>query len=376
MGRSLVGRETKSRTAQAQAITPVVWLITAYRAGEREQLLALAEALAWPYEIKEISHKKYAWRTNLFRGSSLSGINCTDSSPLQAPWPDLVLAAGMRNEPICRWVRNQSGGHSKIVHIGRPWADPSHFDLVITTPQYRLPERPNVLQNSTTLHRISQQRLAQAGQRFQTRVDSLAMPYIAVIVGGDSGPYTFGKIAAKRLAAQASALAEKRGGSLLVTTSARTTDAALDTLKQWTRVPAQFYRWQKADPDNPYYAYLALADEIIVTADSMSMLTEACATRKPVYMFDPNTGEHAMRRQATASNKQDDVRISAITYRWLMQSGPQRLSRDIRLVHDRLIAEGRAVWLGQKFPAHTLSELPDLDRAVQRVRALFNATTG
>lgn len=362
-----------NRSPQAgQAVTPRVWLITAYRAGEREQMLALAEALGWPCEIKEISHRKYAWRTNLLRGSSLTGINRVASSPLEPPWPDLILSAGMRNEPVCRWIRKQSGGEAKIVHIGRPWADPENFDLVITTPQYRLPEQPSVLQNTTTLHRISEQRLTQAELQFQADTDDLPRPYIALIVGGDSGPYTFGEKAARRLAAQASALAEKRGGSLLVTTSARTSERALAVLEKWLRVPAQVYRWQKNDPENPYYGYLALADEIIVTADSMSMLTEACATRKPVYMFDPNTGKHAMRRQGPLSSEQDDFRLSATAYRWLMRFGPQRLSRDIRLLHDRLIREGRAVWLGQKFPAHTLSELPDLNRAVQRVRALFN----
>ena len=363
--------ESKSNPVTDQAAVPRVWLIAAYRAGEWEQMLALAEALGWPFEIKEISRKKFAWRTNLFRGSSLSGIKPSVSSPLESPWPDLIISAGMRNEPVCRWIRDQSGGHSKIVHIGRPWADPDQFDLVITTPQYRLPVRPNVLQNATTLHRITPQRLAQEKKQFSAAVDHLSMPYVAVIIGGNSGPYTFGKKAAKRLAAQSSALAERMGASLLVSTSARTSDVALDALKKWTRVPAQFYRWKKDDGKNPYYSYLALADEIIVTADSISMLSEACATRKPVHMFDLNMGKQAMRRQASNAEDQNDFRLSAETYQWLMESGPKRLSRDIRLVHDRLIKEGRAVWLGQKFPGEALPESPDLGRAVQAVRALF-----
>ena len=352
-------------------VQPHVWVITAYRAGEREQILALAEALGWSFEIKEISHRKYAWRTNLFRGSDLSGINRASSSLLEPPWPDLIISAGMRNEPVCRWIRTQSGGQSKIVHIGRPWADPAHFDLVITTPQYRLPDRPNVLQNAATLHRISEQRLTLARRQFERGIAHLPAPYIAVIIGGNSGPYTFGEKAARRLASQASTLAERKGGSLLVSTSARTSNQALGVFQKWTRVPAVVYRWQKDDNNNPYFGYLALADEIIVTADSMSMLSEACATRKPVYMFDPNTGKHAMRRHAPAGEEKDDFRFTAETYRWLMGVGPKRLSRDIRLVHDRLIKEGRAVWLGERFPERQLSELPDLNKAVKRVRGLF-----
>jgi hypothetical protein len=141
---------------------PRVWLVTGYRAGERSQILALAEALGWPFELKSLNYRKTEFRTSLLRGSDLRGIRLHDSSPLEGPWPDLVISAGMRNEPVGRWIRAQSGGHTRLVHIGRPWADPGRFDLVITTPQYRLPERDNVLQNAMPLHRVTTERLADA----------------------------------------------------------------------------------------------------------------------------------------------------------------------------------------------------------------------
>ena len=361
-----------SPSETAEADKPLVWLITAYRAGEREQILALAEALGWPFKTMQIAHRKYAWRSNLLRGTGLSGIDTAASSPLQPPWPDLVISAGMRNEPVCRWVRQQSAGKTRIVHIGRPWADPGNFDLVITTPQYRLPQRPNVLQNATTLHRVTPERLLKARQQVESGIMDVSPPFITLIVGGNSGPYTLGRHAAKRLAGQASALAEQKGASLLVTTSSRTSTDVSRELKKSLRVPAQFYEWKKGDADNPYFGYLALADEIIVTGDSISMLSEACATRKPVHMFDPGAGKHRMRRQKPGQEEIPDFRLTAETYSWLMRFGPRRLSRDIRLVHDRLIAEGRAVWLGDPFPDTKLSELPDLQRAVQRVRQLFD----
>lgn len=360
-----LNNNTISSTASSD---PCIWLITAYRAGEREQLLALAETLGWPFQIKEVTHRKHAWRTNLLRGSDLSGINPSSSSPLEPPWPDLILSAGMRNEPVCRWIRLQSDNRARIVHIGRPWADPDRFDLVITTPQYRLAERPNVLQNTTTLHRVTTQRLQQASRSIMIDVPQ---PFVALIVGGNSGPYTFGRKAARRLAAQANAFAEKKAASLLVSTSARTSVDASQELARFLRVPAQIYYWQENDKCNPYFAFLELADDIIVTADSISMLTEACATRKPVYMFDLATGRRAMRRQVLNHEEASDFRFSAETYHWLMQIGPKRLSRDIRLVHDRLIDEGRAVWLGDSFPDKKPGILPDLGRAVQRVRQLL-----
>jgi hypothetical protein len=349
---------------------PRAWVVTGYRAGERSQILALAEALGWPFEVKELDYRPSAARLSLFRASHLRGIRLDRSSPLTPPWPDLVISAGMRNEPACRWIREQSAGLTRLVHIGRPWARLEQFDLVITTPQYRLPERPNVLHNTLTLHRVTGERLQAEARRWEPRLAGLPRPRIAVIAGGDSGPTTFGRKAARRLARQASALARERGGSLLVTTSARTSPPAVEALAAGIDVPRHFYRWRRADDNNPYYGYLALADAIIVTADSISMLTEACATGKPVYMFD--AGEPCrMSASVNAEGGDRDFRLSGSLYRWLMRWGPKRLSRDIALVHRRLIEGGHAVWLGESFPDQVPPPLRDLERALARVRALF-----
>jgi mitochondrial fission protein ELM1 len=99
----------------------------------------------------------------------------------------------MRNEPACRWIREQSAGGARIVHIGRPWARLEQFDLVITTPQSRLPEQDNVLHNTLTLHRVTAARLQAEARRWEPRLAALPRPRIAVIAGGDSGPTSFGR---------------------------------------------------------------------------------------------------------------------------------------------------------------------------------------
>jgi mitochondrial fission protein ELM1 len=344
-------------------------VVTGYRAGERAQILALAEALGWPYAIKDVAYRGVATALSLVRARTRLGLNRAGSAKLRPPWPDLVISAGMRNEPVCRWIHRQSAGRTRLVHIGRPWVALDALDLVITTPQYRLPDRPNVLQNSLTMHAVSMERLQTEAQRWTGRFSALPRPWYAVIVGGNSGPYTFGRKAARRLAAQATELANARGGSLLVTTSARTAPAAIQELGRRIAAPLYFYNWQQHDPNNPYYAYLGLADELIVTADSISMLSEACATRKPVHMFDLGTGRLAMRREGGTGG--NDLRLSGLLYRLLMRWGPRRLSRDITLVHAQLIREGRADWLGEGGSGGSPLPLQDVDRAVARVRALF-----
>ena len=205
-----------------KAPQPRVWVISAYRAGEQSQMLALAEALGWPFELKPVRYREWGRPFEVFRCTGLQGLARESASTLTPPWPDLVIGAGMRNEPVCRWVREASGGRARLVHVGRPWSDPPAFDLVVATPQYRLPEFPQVLQNALTMHRVTPAHLAFALASHRERLEQLPSPRIAVMVGGSSGPHAFGPHAAERLARQASELARGLGGSLMVSTSSRT----------------------------------------------------------------------------------------------------------------------------------------------------------
>ncbi len=370
----------RTDSAQAPGFTPPrTWLMMGHRAGDNSQVQALAEALGWPYEIRRFVYRPTELLTNLTLPKRLAGIVRSKSDPLEPPWPDLIITAGRRNEPVCRWIQRQAAGQRvRLVHCGRPWAKIKNFDLVITTPQYRLPQRDNVLHNSTPLHRVTEGRLEAEGAHWRDRLAQLPQPYISVIVGGNSGPFSFDKRGAARLGRQASDLARKLGGSLLITTSARTALPAIDVLEASIDVPSTVFRWRKDAEENPYFAFLDLAERHIVTGDSMSMVAEACATRKRVYIFDLGEGHLAMRPDAPPVGRPlipeaDNVR--GFWYRQMMTYGPQRLSRDIRLIHRRLVEEGRCAWLeGEDFPEdwQTPPPLDAVPRAVERVRALFD----
>ena len=343
---------------------PIIWLIDAYRAGEQSQVRALVDALGWPCETKRLRYRKHVVSPHALGLTTLRGITDESAALLKPPWPDLVISSGVRNEPVCRWIRAQSGGAARYVHVGRPWGALEDFDLVITTPQYRVPRRPNVLNNMLTLHSVTPQRLASARDQWAERFDHLPRPRIAVIAGGHSGPFTLGPVAASRLARQASTLARHSGGSLLVSTSSRTGDEAIDALQSGVDVPNFFYRWQPNDAANPYFGMLALADRFVVTGDSIAMLSEACATGKPVQIFDLG----GMRGGGDVAV---DSRLTATLYDFLMRWLWQPLSRDITLVHQQLRASSRAFWLDEEPGASVLPAESDMQRAVAAVKSLF-----
>lgn len=352
-----------------------------HKAGDNAQVLALAEALDWPYGIKRFTYRWYEVVPNLTLRTTLAGIAAADSSKLQPPWPDLVVSAGRRNEPIARWIKARAAaeGHRvRLVHLGRPWSRLQRFDLIVTTPQYRLPDRTNILQNPAPLHRVTDRRLREEADSWVAKFAHLPRPWVAVLIGGGVAPYVFDHATAKRLAHGASALAAADGGSVLISTSPRTPAPTVDTLCAQLTVPAYVFCWTREATENPFYAMLALADAIVVTGDSMSMLTEACATRKPVHIFDLGDGKHTMRSTFAASEsfrqprRSVAARLQVLGHRLVRRLTPPRLSRDIGVIHRYFVDAGAAVWLGTPFPTgRATADLDGVAHAVRRVRALF-----
>ena len=345
---------------------PRTWVLLGQKPGDNGQVLALAEALGWPFDIKRMVYRPTELLTNRLLGTTLLGIDRAASSPLAPPWPELVISAGRRNEPVARWIRRQAGAGSrlKLVHVGRPWAPLDAFDLIVTTPQYALPRRPNVLHTEAPMHRVDTARLAAAAAHWRPRLAGLPEPWIAVMLGGHVGRWTFGERAAVELTEHACAMVEATGGSLLISTSARTPGDVVDAVARTVRVPHRLYRWRPDDPENPYLGFLALAEQLIVTSDSMSMLVEAVATGKPVFVFD-------LGDQDAGGSGFLPSRRALIWWlgRWF---GPRQLARDVTAIHRGQIASGRVVRLGQPWPTTApVKPLEDTTRAVQAVRALF-----
>jgi hypothetical protein len=325
--------------------------------------LALADAVGWPYEVRRLAFRRSELLTNRLLGVTLLGLDPGRSDRLHPPWPQLIVTAGRRNEPVARWIQREAGGPDacKLVHVGRPWAPLDAFDLIVTTPQYALPQHPRILHTDAPMHRIGGEALDAAAARWRERLAELPSPRIAVLLGGHVGPWTFDEAKARDLGRRSDAMARELGGSLLVSTSVRTPDAAVNAFAAGLTTPHYLYRWRRDDPDNPYLAFLGLSDRIIVTSDSMSMLVEAIATGKPVWIYDladpPGRARPSMRRAVFHLGR---------------LLGPRRLQRDVTAVHRRQIADGRAVPLGEPWPAGERPAPLDIARvAAARVRALF-----
>jgi mitochondrial fission protein ELM1 len=271
------------------------------------------------------------------------------------------------------------------VHLGRPRTPLGAFDLVVTTPQYGLPGRANVLHNVLPLSAAAPQCSERAEIRWLPRLEPLPRPRIGLLVGGNSSSSALDVAAAQTLRERAEAFARRRGGSLLVATSPRTPAAAAEILLADSSVPGLRYRWRPRDPENPYALFLREADELIVTGDSASMLADACRTGRPVRYFAlpaptgtkpvPALVRRLIERRRQRVGERGTPRQQDRWQRWfdaLVAAGVLRLPRDLGALHEVLRWSGLAHPLGA--PPHLrMPSVParDLERTVAAVRGLF-----
>lgn len=255
------------------------WIITEGLAGTENQCVGVAQALGITPKILKISLNK-PWKTlSPYLGFEQA---YTFTPRLAPPWPDLLITSGRKAIAASRYIKKMSKGHTKTLHIQDPRISSRHFDLV-SVPAHDPLRGKNVIVTTAAPNKITQELLDKAKLDFSA-FREMQSPRIAVLIGGNSKAYTLTESITENLAERLNALE----GSLMITCSRRTGEgnkAILETKLNH----APNYMWGGSG-SNPYLALLAWADFILVTADSVSMLSESCTTGKPVYMIDLEGG--------------------------------------------------------------------------------------
>lgn len=258
--------------------------------GTENQCLGVCDALGVTPIIKRFSLKQ-PWKSvspyiNL-------GINYGYvGDELIAPWPDVLIAGGRKAAGLALWIKKASKGKTFVVCLQDPRIKRRNFDL-IAVPAHDPARGKNVLVTTAAPNRITQSRLNAARKAWEKLLKDLRRPRVAVLIGGNSKAYTLSATIAGGLGESLKKLAES-GAGLMVTASRRTGADNIAILQAWLKDTGA-YVWD-GKGDNPYEGFLALADVILVTADSVSMTSEAASTGKPVYRIDLEGGGKRLNR--------------------------------------------------------------------------------
>ena len=257
------------------------------------QVEGLAEALGWPFESIAVRLRRpWSWLPAHRQPPGLLHYGLEERLPL--PWPDVVISCGRRSASISAAARRAAGGRTFAVHIQNPRTPLSCFDLIVPLAHDGL-AGPNVVASRAALHRITPEKLAAAGAEWRGRFGDLT---VAVLLGGRTRSYRFSRQTIDRLASGLAGL----DGEIAVTASRRTEPGVIDALK--ARLPGAWV-WDGSGP-NPYLGMLALARHVVVTEDSVSMISEAISTGKPVYVAEMAGGSRRLAR-FHASLREDGI---------------------------------------------------------------------
>ena len=257
---------------------PTVWILLGNRTGDDNQLRALAMALGLPFETRTLRYNGLR-HFPLLRDERLLHLTRDTRSTLLPPWPDLVIGLGYESLPAARFIRRQSRGRTRVIQIGNPRCAIDDIDLVIATPQYPLPDATNLLKIPLPIGNPA--RSVTATQEEEDWLQSMPRPCRLVAVGGSTRQW---KVDERQLDLAIRHLRGARarfGGSVIAVTSRRTPPEIKRSLEGLLSGDAE-----ACVHDFPRFAtLLAQCDEFHVTADSVSMLSEAILTGKPVGMI-------------------------------------------------------------------------------------------
>lgn len=288
---------------------PRIWVLLGPRTGDNNQALALAEGIGLPFETRTLAYNSLQ-ALSVWLWPTAMTLDRDSRRHLQPPWPDLVIAIGRRSVPVARWIKKRNDGRTKLVRIGHPRIDPGLFDLVVTTRQYPVPPGDNVLLLPLAMSRYSAP--PDSTPEEEKWLASLVSPRRLLAIGGAT---KYWSLSAERVAEAARQL-QRREGSLIVATSRRTDPEVTDAVRAMLGSLSQL-----VDADFPRFPVLLdAADEIFVTGDSVSMLSEAILTGKPVGLVPIEQDDKGRRKLGDAPR----------------DAGPDARRRDLRRFWDYL----------------------------------------
>lgn len=281
--------------------TPV-WVLDDPRAGTAGQAIGIAERLGVPFRLVPMSWNRLAHLAMLApRGTPFGWAAASLGVPeggaivrgaVEAPL--LTVSAGSRAAAAALWLRHRFGCRS--VHSTRPPLIGPRFDLLVVAQHDRAALGPNVMPVLGVPHRVSPAALHHARDAWSERLAHLPQPRIALLLGGPVRGTDLQPALAHRLGRQVARLANTHRGSVMATTSRRTGAEATEALAAGLDASMHLmFRWGEPG-ENPYLGFLALADAIVVSADSVSMVSEACATPAPVFIALPELAGGRQRR--------------------------------------------------------------------------------
>ena len=274
----------------------IIWCLTDERIGSSKQAIILANKLCNNRTvIKNIIYNKFIILPNLLKFKT-TGIDFKKSDNLTVKnieqLPEIIIFAGRRLAGLALYLKKefyrQFKKNVKLISILNPNYNFKLFDFVIL-PKHdgiKTDKYKNVIAINGSICELDENKIKTDVENFKQQIiKQYKHPCYCLMVGGDTKNKKMNISSFKIFVKNLDNKIKKENGFLLISTSRRTNQECITMLKNTIRCEHYLYQWQKDDKNNPYFAFLGLADKFITTADSISMLAEIINLHKMTYVY-------------------------------------------------------------------------------------------
>ncbi|PPR25492.1 MAG: hypothetical protein CFH34_01420, partial [Alphaproteobacteria bacterium MarineAlpha9_Bin4] len=257
------------------------WAILDTRTGNRNQILGVLSQLKLRYRIIEIKYNFLAHLPNFFFQIFNNTIHIGSIKKLnKEPSPDIIISCGRRTATVALELKKIFNYKPFCVHLMYPQYTflKNNFDLIFTPQHDRIKQKKNIKKFLGSPSNI---------KLIKNIEHSFIKPVFFLLVGGDHGNFKLSVREINKILKSIIKRLDNRG-SLLITTSRRSSDHLIERinyLKSKYNIIKEVYHPKTSKKNNPYFRNLSIAKEIVVTGDSMSMVSDACETKKPVRIY-------------------------------------------------------------------------------------------
>ncbi len=193
---------------------------------------------------------------------------------------DLIISCGRKS--VIPSIHLKSISNKKIfnIHIQDPKVDFKHFDFIVA-PEHDEIEGDNVISTKGAIHYLMEEEISENKKYLNSFIKKDNRKIWALILGGPTKYYDYSSKNMKHIFSMFDKLLKKHDFQIVVIPSMRTPSRAIHYAKKFFGENHTVI--MKVDK-KAYLSALAISENIVVTCDSSSMISEAALTGKPIYV--------------------------------------------------------------------------------------------
>lgn len=274
-----------------------IWTLKDFRIGSSKQTDFLAKALSDDVIEKNIEYTKWIIVPNYIKPYKI-GINFDESDDLLnvniEDYPDIIIFSGRRLAGLAIYLKKyflkKANKKTKLISILNPNYCFKNFDFIILPihDNIKYDKYKNIITIDGSLCNPKANIVDEKTEEFwKDSLKDYKEPFYSFMVGGNTKNKKFNLIKFAELIKNISKFINERNGTLLISTSRRTTDNYIKIIEKNINCKYYLYKWGKSNLLNPYYYFINNSKIIFLTGDSVSMISEISTIGKPIYIYKP-----------------------------------------------------------------------------------------